>query len=1077
MGVILVFVFITAYVPSVMSYRGASSENIALNRPAEAMSVYLNMADLGPDKAFDGNLDSIWSQGDGVGSQRPWISVDLGEARRLSQVKIYSRRDIDQPETRGNWEVLASNDKNFETYTKLGDSGETQFEFGEAFTLRVEDKEAYRYVKVQRTTGQYTVIAEIEIIPYVETSSYEKYHDISQSSSQMEIKLLSRLNILESITFGEFMPEAPMTRGEAVRAAVNLFQLNTLEGNTVYFRDVEQDHPYFKDVYAAVQGGLITGNQGMFRPDDYISHAELSKILLYGLGYEFRCQQMGGYPAGVLAVAQETKLAAARTEENIISREEAARIFYRALNTNRYIAAEQGEWVEWIPAEPLLSSVYGLKHGKGLVTGNSRTHLDGYETADTGHVIIDGRQYMDASEEADQYLGQQVDYFLQENDETLFVFHPTDRNQLWRIEAEDIQCTAEDLQQNRFTYTVNGKQQSISLSSDKHVLLNDEIDNDYTEETFCPTEGYVILIDNNQDGEAEIVKIYQAKSVCVNMVTKGYDRMMLSTKDGLQLEFPCAEEGQLVMTDRAGEPVSSLEPDDIITIYQTRDKETARIVASDRKVTGTIQEVRTGNMTEIMINGLFYPVSESYLQAIENNPSDVPVLTPGLSGEFLLNAEDGALTWVKSGSDNKWHYAFMQGKEIKNLFELIQLRLFCDDGEFRVYSLSDRAQIDGMDRDSEEAKEILKEMSPQLIRYKVNAQGEILYLDSEYMSAEEGPNSLIKGEESPDDILYKAELEGFFSGQKMVYKFSADTVVFQIPFYEDGVTVGGTEYSYLYKILHVSDVFQNEIATGSSRLFTPYNLDEMRCPEVMLVKQPISSDSAEIRGVTENRAPIMMISDIRKVLDHDQVSYIIRGFSTQNKTEEEIVIPENTNVVEIYRLLHETTDVLDSNYILSDISKVDPEYIIAASELQKGDLIRYSGSGNLITGIERLFSVKTKPYSVPEGREIWYSNSVIANLMIAETRAQYGVIYRIEGNNVGLGTEICDYNNEIMDEIYNMSQTPIVIFDQLRELTYRGKVSDLLEFTYQNDPNVRVMYVSYRAIPQVMFIWKFDGLS
>lgn len=118
---------------------------------------------LGPHSAVDPNKKTAWAPIDAK-TFLPWIQVDLGEAYEIDRVEIDARPGVDQAPTRRNFEILASNDPEFNTYTVLGSQGSTPYPHESTRTWLVSDDTPYRYVRVQKTTKEYFWINELRVI-------------------------------------------------------------------------------------------------------------------------------------------------------------------------------------------------------------------------------------------------------------------------------------------------------------------------------------------------------------------------------------------------------------------------------------------------------------------------------------------------------------------------------------------------------------------------------------------------------------------------------------------------------------------------------------------------------------------------------------------------------------------------------------------------------------------------------------------------------------------------------------------------------------------------------------------------
>lgn len=111
--------------------------------------------------ANDGNPATGWSaRGTDTNA---WWQVDLGSAIPISQVQVLTRQDIDQSATRTGFQIELSNDPTFATYVTVGRQTSTIPDAG-SDSFNVSTTAAFRYVRAQKTDGQYFFIADVRVI-------------------------------------------------------------------------------------------------------------------------------------------------------------------------------------------------------------------------------------------------------------------------------------------------------------------------------------------------------------------------------------------------------------------------------------------------------------------------------------------------------------------------------------------------------------------------------------------------------------------------------------------------------------------------------------------------------------------------------------------------------------------------------------------------------------------------------------------------------------------------------------------------------------------------------------------------
>jgi hypothetical protein len=133
-----------------------SSTNLALNRTARQSSFYNPSNPKDPQYAVDGNRDTI-SNTDL--ENQPWWEVDLGAIYRITEARIYNRKDCCRDRLR-TFKILLSNDRaNWRLY--YSHNGSVFGDDERPLTLQLDTQA--RYVRIQLNEKNYLSLAEVEI--------------------------------------------------------------------------------------------------------------------------------------------------------------------------------------------------------------------------------------------------------------------------------------------------------------------------------------------------------------------------------------------------------------------------------------------------------------------------------------------------------------------------------------------------------------------------------------------------------------------------------------------------------------------------------------------------------------------------------------------------------------------------------------------------------------------------------------------------------------------------------------------------------------------------------------------------
>ncbi len=137
------------------------SGNLAVGRPSSASSVFASAYSAA--MANDGFVGTGWSPNAPNANTKPWWEVDLGQAYRLSEVELVTRQDVDQPVTRQNFEIWASNKADMSLHVVLATQGNTPLPFRASFRTAVNGSTAYRYIAVVKTVPEYFFLGDVRV--------------------------------------------------------------------------------------------------------------------------------------------------------------------------------------------------------------------------------------------------------------------------------------------------------------------------------------------------------------------------------------------------------------------------------------------------------------------------------------------------------------------------------------------------------------------------------------------------------------------------------------------------------------------------------------------------------------------------------------------------------------------------------------------------------------------------------------------------------------------------------------------------------------------------------------------------
>jgi hypothetical protein len=117
-----------------------------------------------PSRAIDGVTYSWIGWSPNAGDGRPWLQLDLDSPARIRYVELYTRAQLDHPDTRRNFEIRASNDPAFASYVVLASQGGASLAHEAVFEAEVTNTATYRYIRATKTVDEGFFITELRVL-------------------------------------------------------------------------------------------------------------------------------------------------------------------------------------------------------------------------------------------------------------------------------------------------------------------------------------------------------------------------------------------------------------------------------------------------------------------------------------------------------------------------------------------------------------------------------------------------------------------------------------------------------------------------------------------------------------------------------------------------------------------------------------------------------------------------------------------------------------------------------------------------------------------------------------------------
>lgn len=421
-----------------------------------------------------------------------------------------------------------------------------------------------------------------------------------QSAYDENIETISALGILDW-DIDTFSASENVTRGEFTRLVTNIVSNGVYSTDSVMsvFADVSADSELGKILYTAKSFGIVSGDgEGSFYPDRPITYEEAYKILGSALGYDADAKANGGYPTGYVMSCIKAglksdsieplsdKLTPSGAAKLIVDAFECNVMKVKLVNNNTEYEIDRDE--DWIcTAKKILIS-------EGVVTANSITALQSFDTIDQGFVSIDDVRYK-CDENFDLYLGYNVKfYYTEENGNCDRVLHMTKQyNDELLIDANDIADGVLSSDRKIEYYTTDDNTKKVKIPVNTSIIHNGRAISTYGVNTFDISYGFIKLVDNNSDGIYDVVFLNEYKNMIVGAVNT-VDKSAADKYNGNVINFmPYENEKIIRIYDETGKETdfSKLTAGDVLSYAESEDGKILTIYVSKKKIEGKIESV------------------------------------------------------------------------------------------------------------------------------------------------------------------------------------------------------------------------------------------------------------------------------------------------------------------------------------------------------------------------------------------------------------------------------------------------------------------------------------------------------
>lgn len=560
------------------------------------------------------------------------------------------------------------------------------------------------------------------------------------------------------------------------------------------------------EALAVALGYMSLDREGNFRGEDYLTPAEYKESIEKLFGTAYREELSGstvtyetvlkglvdflGYSAeteyggkSVKDVAFQLKILA----EDVSTDKIVTRKAYAGILQNVYdIPIYRVDYVS--------DSEYSFFEGETVLEEQNIHIVKGYVNAVWGidvfsvsapaeNVIeIDNVKYDAGDIEAEDYLGMQVSaYAMHDEEEGLWKLLYIEQHKNCDRIYEALMSVSEITDSEIFYETEEGKIRRADISGLEYIIINGEHKRDIksiSDIDFEKAEGFFSLSKTSGEKYNTLI-VWDFESFTTSSVNA--EKMKINMDFGATyngeayIDLPEDEEdayiGIYVDGKKAG--ISDIKEGMAVSVIQTEDKLYNLIYASSKMVDSKIGSC---DDYEIYLDSERYIISDDYYDA-----PDAVKLKVNSSGTFYITYF-GTVAGYKMAKDGEINYGYLKATIIDSDDgdEKIMLKIFTHKSEWQRFICSEKITLDGKKVEAVKAYSSIAAGEGEFIRYKLNDDGEVTFIDT-----------IISNIEEKDD---EKQLKKVLSGHSTTfvwtkgsylkdtnYKFKGSSTMFMLP--------------------------------------------------------------------------------------------------------------------------------------------------------------------------------------------------------------------------------------------------------------------------------------------------------
>lgn len=802
-----------------------------------------------------------------------------------------------------------------------------------------------------------------------------------------------------------------VTRAEYARVLVALSIGDALTDSNEYkiFTDVDKKTKYADYIYAGANLGLLMGyGDGTFRPDNMVKTEEAITGIVKVLGYETYAEKKGGYSKGYISVAQDIALLDGTSVYigydityglliKLVMNSLDVELLNPVYVTNDKIQYERGE--------NRLAKRIGVEKRTGILEATEKSSLYSESGIAKNSVTINGNNYI-VDKDYNDILGYCVEYYVDIDDEKIIHINKKfGKNDDLTVYSKDI----ENYQDREYKYNYNSKLKKIRLANSVAIIYNGVCETEPTNEMMWPKNGWITLIDNNNDGYYDVLSITEYETYVIYFVDT-VNKKVYDMFDSLKvLSF---DDNDFSIEDAAGTPkgLENLKKWNVLSVKQSVNKVVTEIIVCEDSVRGTVERISDD---EIVISANSYEFSEDF---IKRN------IEIGKRGTFFIDVF-GRIVAMSDSLGNGMEICYLiNARIVDDDEEMVKLKMCDSSGRIVVSYTAQKVKMDNLSRVSPQViisnfQKGTSEILPQPIMVGYDNDGKINKIDTAYNNKPSDSGNIFsvipENGENRDSfrVVYPSGTMNYYSAQKTFdgkINLTDATIIYGVP----------------ETMTDVSDDDFKVVGIGSLRGDHQYNCEfyslgvNNSYADICVVKGKDSVDARKKYGV---------VTKIKQTIDQD------------NEPVNEIQFTDYSG------------------------SMVGMAYNAESTGIEKGDFVEFTiNRENEIISMARVYD---------ESREIFELTNPTSAAFNEPDRLLLGYVYSKEKSIISIAKEPITGNVNRTDlENHAVDKYKCYMYEDgsLREIM----PEEVLDYKHTGSSNSKIVIYTYYGEPRMLVVYK-----